>query len=38
MIFLNKNIKYKELLEKFYINLNKAELLESLQNKNRERK
>ncbi|MCT7443783.1 LPP20 family lipoprotein [Aliarcobacter cryaerophilus] len=31
---LNKNIKYKELLEKFYINLNKAELLESLQNKN----
>jgi hypothetical protein len=32
---LNKNIKYKELLEKFYINLNKAELLESLQNKNK---
>ena len=30
---LNKNIKYKELLEKFYININKAELLESLQNK-----
>lgn len=32
---LNKNIKYKELLEKFYININKAELLESLQNKNK---
>jgi len=32
---LSKNIKYKELLEKFYINLNKAELLESLQNKNK---
>src|SRR5574344_2128056 len=32
---LNKNIKYKYLLEKFYININKAELLESLQNKNK---
>ena len=30
---LNKNIKQKELLEKFYSNLNKAELSESLQNK-----
>ena len=30
---LSKNLKCKELLEKFYINLNKAELLESLQNK-----
>ncbi|RXI28210.1 LPP20 family lipoprotein [Aliarcobacter trophiarum] len=32
---LSKNIKQKKLLEKFYINLNKAELLESLQNKKR---